>query len=71
MNNFKIDIRDNIYNVFFEQSLIGQVEYSKQDSGYVVRPVGASYTGFFRELERAITELVFHTYALNRDVPRC
>ena len=71
MNNFQIDIIDGTYNIFFENKFIGHIQYSTEDQGFIVQPHGASYNGFFKELETAITELVFHTYASNRKVPSC
>ena len=72
MSNFRIEIQDNEYKVFFEQKYIGRIEHSQNDSGFYVMPDGATYSGFFKELDTAIMELVFHKYAQhNRRVPHC
>lgn len=72
MRNFQIDIKnDGKYNIFFEHEFIGHIEYSEHDHGFLVHPHKATYTGFFRELETAIMELVFHKYAAHRAIPSC
>lgn len=70
-NNFKIVIEDEDYFVYFEQQYIGRIEHSEKDSGFYVVPTGANYSGFFKELETAIMELIFHTYAQHKRVPHC
>jgi hypothetical protein len=71
MNNFRIEIQDNEYRVYFEQKYIGRIEQSEKDSGFYVMPDGVTYSGFFKELDTAIMELVFHTYAQHKQVPHC
>jgi hypothetical protein len=71
MNNFKIDIVGNTYHIYFNNSLVGWVNYSEFEGGYLVTPHNARYTGFFKNLETAITELIFHTYARHTAIPTC
>jgi hypothetical protein len=71
MRNFSITIVNNTYHIYFNQDLVGWVNYSETEGGYLVTPYHARYTGFFKNLETAITELVFHTYSKHTAIPTC
>lgn len=57
--------------IHFEGKLIGFIYPCKTEPGYLVKPSFGSYTGFFKTLEKATIELVFHYWAQSRTVPFC
>lgn len=74
MNGFAISpAPDNadIKQLFFENELIGEILYSASFGGFLVYPSYTPHQGFFRTLESAIIELVFHYYTQNRSLPNC
>lgn len=60
-----------ITRIYFENFYIGEVEYDEENEGYKVFPSWADYSGFFKQKESAIMELIFHYYAQTRAVPMC
>lgn len=70
MMNYSIEnVSGNVKKVFFENKLIGELHQSNTSAGWFVKPSWAEYTGFFKTLERATIELVFHYYSQERKVP--
>jgi hypothetical protein len=70
MMNYSIEnVSPTIKKVFFESALIGEIHQSQTSDGWFVKPSWAQYTGYFKTLERATIELVFHYYNQDRQVP--
>lgn len=71
MSNFQVKIVGAEYRIYFSQDFIGRVVHDPYEGGYLVTPANSRYTGFFKSLEVAITELVFHTYGKHSAIPTC
>ena len=62
MQNFQIEIEENVWYINLDQECVGQIEFDEETSWFVAYPNGAEYSCNFLTLEEAIVELVFHMY---------
>lgn len=62
MQNFRINITENLYELIYEGAVVGAIEYNSTDDLWTGYPSGRPYSAVFLSLEEAVVELMFHIY---------